>query len=115
MKDEDFAGRTKQFVLRIIRLYRELSKSVEAQVIGKQILRSGTSIGANYREARRAHSKPDFLNKISICIKEADESLYWIELLVESGIVKNESLEALRDENDQIIAILVSMSKKSKQ
>ena len=114
MKDEDFVGRTKQFALRIIRLYQELSKSVEAQVIGKQILRSGTSIGANYREARRAYSKPDFLNKISICIKEADETLYWLELLTESGIVKEESLESLKDENDQIIAILISMSKKNK-
>ena len=87
-KDEEFAQRTKLFALRIIRLYRALPKTTEAQIIGKQVIRSGTSVGANYREARRAHSKADFLNKLSICIKEADEILYWLELLQESEILK---------------------------
>lgn len=76
--------RTKQFALAIIRLYSHLPKSGEAQVLGKQVLRSGTSVGAHYREAQRAKSNPDFISKVQGALQELDETLYWLELLEES-------------------------------
>jgi hypothetical protein len=75
--------RTKEFALRIIRLYCSLPKSTQAPVLGKQVLRSGTSLGANYREAKRSRSKVEFIAKIGDCLKELDETAYWLELLVE--------------------------------
>ena len=99
MKDEtvkDLRVRTKEFALRIIRLYTTLPKTTEAQVMGKQVLRSGTSVGAYYREASRAKSDADFVNKIEGALQELDETAYWLELLVESGIVKAEKLESLK-------------------
>ncbi len=85
---QDLSKRTTEFALRIIRLYSALPKTTEAQVIGKQVLRSGTSVGAHYREARRAKSNADFINKIEGALQELDETSYWLELLVESDIVK---------------------------
>ena len=85
--ETDLAPRTKTFARRVIRLYSALSKQdVVAQVLGKQLLRSGTSVGANYREARRGRSKAEFTAKIGDCLKEADETLYWLELLAEEKI-----------------------------
>ena len=83
MNAEDLAIRTKKFAVRIVRLSAALPRSREADVLGRQILRSGTSIGANYREARRARSRADFLSKIGVCNQEADETFYWLELLGE--------------------------------
>jgi len=79
--------RTKAFALRVIRLYAALPKTTEAQVIGKQVLRSGTSVGAHYREAQRAKSDADFISKIEGGLQEAEETAYWLELLGESGIL----------------------------
>ena len=120
MKDEvpkmpgDLRERTKAFALRIIRMFSSLPKSTEAQVLGKQVLRSGTSVGANYREAQRARSKPEFISKIGDCLKELDETAYWLELLTDSGIISTAKLASLIDECNQLLAIFTTISKKSK-
>jgi four helix bundle protein len=113
-KANNLPERTKAFALRVIRMYSALPKSTEAQVLGKQVLRSGTSVGANYREANRARSKAEFIAKIGDCLKELDETAYWIELLGESGIVSDSKLTPLRDECDQLLAIFTTISKKTK-
>jgi TIGR02436 family protein len=104
-------GLTKQFALGIIRLYSRLPKSGEAQVLGKQVLRSGTSVGAHYREAQRAKSNPDFINKIQGTLQELDETIYWLELLDESGICQDEQATTLRHEADELMAILTTIVK----
>jgi len=106
--------RTKKFAIRIVRLYVALPKSVEAQVMGRQLLRSGTSAGAHYREARRAKSDADLVNKIEGGLQELDETAYWLELLEETNIVPADRLKPLRDEADELIAIFVSIVKKVK-
>ena len=106
--------RTKEFALRIVRMYGGLPRSTEAQVLGKQVLRSGTAVGANYREANRARSNPEFIAKIGDCLKELDETAYWLELLVDSSIVPAAKLAALRDECDQLLAIFTTIAKKAK-
>lgn len=118
MKDElpqDMGERTTEFALRIVRMFTALPKTDEARTLGKQVLRSGTSIGANYREARRARSTAEFISKIGDCLKEADETDYWLELLVRGGIVPDSKLTALRDETNQLIAILTTISKNAKR
>jgi four helix bundle protein len=121
MKDErdaelpfDLRERTKAFALRIIRMFVASPKTEEARVIGRQVLRSGTSVGANYREAHRSRSKAEFVAKIGDCLKELDETAYWLELLTESGIVAAPKLSPLQDECHQLLAILTTMAKKSK-
>ena len=117
MKDEkenDLVQRTTEFALRVVRMFVDLPKTEEARILGKQVLRSGTSVGANYREAQRARSKAEFIAKIGDCLKELDESTYWLELLVRSEIVPETKLAALRDENNQLLAIFTTISRKSK-
>src|SRR5882757_11227019 len=106
MKDEgsDLRERTKAFALRVIKMFVALAKSDEARVLGRQVLRSGTSVGANYREAWRSRSKAEFIAKIGDCLKELDETAYWLELLVDAGIVSTAKLFPLRDECDQLLA-----------
>lgn len=111
MKEFDLKSRTKAFALRIIKLYTSLPKSGEAQVIGKQVLRSGTSIGAQYREACRSRSNSEFISKMQSSLQELDETAYWLELLVDGGIVKAEKLAELRRETDELIAIFVTSVK----
>lgn len=111
---QDLKLRTKAFALRIIKMFGALPKKMEAQVLGKQLLRSGTSVGANYREAHRARSKAEFVSKIGDSLKELDESAYWLELLAESGLVPAHRLAGLQDECDQLIAIFTTISKKTK-
>ncbi len=113
-EEKDLKVRTKSFALRIIRLYGSLPETTEAQVIGKQVLRSGTSVGAQYREAQRAKSDADFINKIEGALQELDETAYWLELLCESGILAQERLTALRAEADELIAITVVKNVKRK-
>ena len=113
-RQQDLSIRTKAFALRIIRLYSSLPKTTIAQVIGKQVLRSGTSVGAHYREARRAKSDADFVNKIEGGWQELDETAYWLELLGESGVVKPILLKPLLDETEELTAIFVTMAKKVK-
>jgi four helix bundle protein len=107
-RQEELRNRTKQFALRIIRLFRHLPRSTEAQVLGKQLLRSGTSVGANYRAAGRSRSKAEFVSKIGIVVEEADETVFWLECLVESGIVKEELLEDLLAEANELVAIFAA-------
>ena len=91
-----------------------LPKTEEARVLGKQVLRSGTSVGANYREAQRGRSTAEFIAKIGDCLKELDESAYWLELLVRTEIVNASKLASLRDETNQLLAIFTTISKKAK-
>lgn len=115
MKDEgDLVSRTKIFALRVVKMFSALPKTAEARVLGNQVLRSGTSVGANYREAQRARSKAEFISKIGDCLKELDESAYWLELLADSGIVSQTKLAPLRDECNQLLAIFTTISKKAK-
>lgn len=111
----DLRERTKAFALRIIRLYGRLPRETVAQVIGKQILRSGTSVGANFREAYRARSKAEYIAKLGICLQELEESIYWLELLEEAGIFNKSKLVELHDEANQLIAILITIVKKTKE
>jgi four helix bundle protein len=94
----DLKPRTKQFALRIVRMYGALPKRSAASVLGRQALRSGTSVGANYPEANRARSRAEFIAKMGDCLKELEESEYWLELLVESGIVRPSRMDGLLDE-----------------
>ena len=110
----DLRERTKRFALRIIRMFVKLPKTTEAQVLGKQVLRSGTSIGANYREAYRARSKPEFISKCGDCLKEIEETAYWLELLVDARVVSPPKLASLRQEIDELTAIFVTILKRSK-
>ena len=107
--------RTKQFVLRVIKLYQSLPKTPEAQIIGKQLLRAATSIGANYRAACRARSNAEFHSKISIVIEEADETMFWLELLWEANIVKQELLQNLYNENEELLKIMAVSRKNSEK
>jgi four helix bundle protein len=111
---QDLKVRTKQFALRIIRLYTSLPKTTEAQVMGKQVLRSGTSVGAQYREAQRAKSDADFINKVEGSLQELDETSYWLELLRDSGIASAEKLNPLLKETDELTAIFVTIVVKVK-
>ncbi len=111
MNEFDLKVRTKVFALRIIKLFNSLPKSSDAQVIGKQVLRSGTSIGAQYREACRSRSTSEFISKMMSSLQELDETAYWLELLVEGGFVKAERLAELQDETEQLTAIFVSSIK----
>ena len=95
-------------------MFSALPKTTEGQVLGKQLLRSGTSIGANYREAFRARSKAEFIAKCGDSLREIEESAYWLELLVESGVVSAEKLAPLRQECDELIAIFVTILKRAK-
>ena len=113
-KPQDLRIRTKDFALRIIRLYVSLPKTTEAQVLGKQILRSGISVGARYREGQRAKSDADFISKMEGGLQELDETTYWLELLSESNIVPAERLSSLQKEADELIAIFVSIVTKVK-
>src|SRR2546425_1015039 len=115
MKPQDLKIRTKAYALRIIRMYSALPKSDAVdQVLGKQVLRSGTSVGANYREASRGRSKAEFISKIGDCLKEIEESEYWIELIIESGCVAPAKVADLLDETRQLIAIFTTIDKRSK-
>ncbi len=113
-KARDLKERTKQFALQIIHLTGRLHKTIEAQVIGKQIVRSGTSVGAQYREAQRAKSDADFISKIEGALQELDETTYWLEFLDGAAILPSGELKALCDEANQLTAIFVSIVKKVK-
>lgn len=111
---KNLTSRTKEFALRVIRLYAALPKSTEAQVLGKQLLRSGTSVGAHYREATRARSNAEFISKLEGGMQELEESSYWLELLVEAGMISAEKLNPLMAEANELMAILVTCAKNAK-
>src|SRR5579872_3172082 len=102
---EALKNRTKQFALRIIRVIRSLGPTSEARVIGHQLLRSGTSVAANYRAVCRARSRPEFLSKLVIVIEEADETAFWLEFLVDAGLISELKLKDLTSEANQLVAI----------
>jgi four helix bundle protein len=108
MNAGEFKKRTRAFALRVVRLAEALPRTRTADVIGKQLLRCGTSVGANYRAACRAKSQADFIAKMGIVEEEADETIYWMELLVESGSIEQERVASLLDEANQIVALVVS-------
>jgi len=112
---QDLRKRTKEFALRVIKLYAALPKTTEAQVLGKQVLRSGTSVGAHYREGCRAKSDADFISKIEGGLQELDETLYWLELLTEANIIPMNRLESLQQETNELIAMFVTMARGVKQ
>jgi four helix bundle protein len=114
-EEKDLLPRTKMFARRVIRLYCALPKNdTLAQVLGKQVLRSGTSVGANYREANRARSKAEFISKMGDCLKEADESLYWLELMIEESVVPRRRLQPLADEANELVAIFITILKRAR-
>ena len=140
-EEKDLRQRTKEFALQIIRVFSELTKTTEAQVLGKQVLRSGTSVGANYREAYRARSRAEFIAKCGDSLREleewsvpggrdiegqiragsgradrrtANQTTYWLELLVDGKIVPADKLSIVRQECDELIAIFVTILKSSK-
>ena len=111
----DLPDRTKRFALRVIRTFSAIPKTTPAQVLAKQLLRSGTSVGGNYREAYRGRSKAEFIAKCGDSLRELEETAYWLELLVEGKIVPAETLAAIRQECDELIAIFVTILKRSKE
>lgn len=115
MSGIDLRQRTKAFALRAIKLANSLPIGRLGDVLGRQLLKSGTSIGANWREACRASSKRHFVTTTEICLREADETLYWLELMCESNVVKPSRLDAMRDECNQLVAIFATTVKRAKQ
>ena len=111
----DLQERTKRFALSVIRTFSIIPKTTEAQVLGKQLLRSGTSVGANYREAYRGRSKAEFIAKCGDSLRELEETAYWLELLVEGKIVSLEIVARIQRECDELIAIFVTILKRSKE
>lgn len=110
-KHHELRVRTKAFALRVIKMSQALPRTREANVIGSQILRSGTSLAANYRAAGRSRSKAEFIAKIGVVIEEADETVFWLELLADSGIVVPAKLEHIQDEANQLLAIFAASRK----
>jgi len=114
MADNAILLKSKAFALRIIRLYQYLSEEKREFILSKQLLRSGTSIGANTREAMRGQSKPDFYSKLNIALKEADESMYWLELVYESGYIDTKQFDSIYADCKELVALLVSITKTQK-
>lgn len=110
----DLRDRTKDFALRIVRMFTELPESDEARILGEQALRSGTVVGAHYREAHRHRAKPEFPARINDCLRELEETAYWLELLIDGRIVPASKLSSLQDETHQLIAILTTIAKNLK-
>jgi len=115
MKHDNLKDRTKKFALLVILMVEGLPKSRTSEVIGKQLLRSGTSVGANYRAACRARSPADFVAKMGIVEEETDESIYWMELLVEAKLIAEDRLQALIGEAKELLAIVVASIRTAKR
>jgi four helix bundle protein len=113
--EKDLEDRTKQFALAVIKFVSSLPRTRTADVLARQLLRSATSIGANYREANRGVSRADFVNKIGTVQKEASETQYWLELLIESAIGKNDTASDLHKESSELLAIFTSIGKRLKE
>ena len=111
MNKHDLLMRTKSYAIRVIKVVQAMPRNEVGDILGRQLLRAGTSVGANYRAACRAKSTADFVNKLKIVEEECDETLYWMELLVESGALSLRRLELLMDEGGQLLAIFVSALK----
>ncbi len=105
---EQMKDRAKKFAIRIVRLFRKIPKTDEARIVGKQVLRAGTSVAANYRAVCRARSKAEFIAKMGTVVEEADETVFWLELLVETGIVSRGRMESLLAEANELLAIFAA-------
>jgi four helix bundle protein len=114
MNQEQMRNRTKEFAKQIIILCRKLPENREGRLIGDQIFRSGTSVGSNYRAVCRARSKADFIAKIGLVLEETDETLYWLELIDETKIMKNGALKEIKKEANELVAIFVSTVNKAR-
>ena len=115
MDPVELKARTRQFALRIIHLVESMPRGRTTDVLGRQLLRSATSVGANYRAACRARSRADFISKITVAEEEADESLYWLELISESNIIRADRLAGLIKEADELTAILTAAGKTARR
>lgn len=115
MTSEEFKIRTQDFALRVIRMVASLPKSTASEIIGRQLLRSATSVGANYRAACRARSKQEFRAKLGIVEEEADECLYWFDLLVNGKFIRAELMRDLREEANSILAMVVASLRTAKR
>jgi len=111
---EEMKKRTKDFAKRVINLCRQLPETREGHLIGNQLFRSGTSVGANYRAACRGRSKAEFIAKLGIVLEEADESIYWLEILSETQIIKTNLLEPVMEEANALVGIFVASLKTAK-
>ena len=111
---EQFKNRTKLFAIRIVRLYRALPSTGEARVIGNQLLRSGTSVAANYRAVCRARSHAEFISKIGVVVEEADETVFWLEMLSDTDIVPEAKLSDLLREANELLAVFASSQRTAK-
>ena len=116
MRDlEGLQVRTKRFALRILKLFRSLPKTEEARILGRQLLRSGTSIGANYRAACRARSRAEFTAKLGIVLEEADETVFWLELMRDAAIFPQQKLNDLVKEANELVSIFVTCVRTAKE
>lgn len=111
MDADEFKNRTRTFAIRVIRLEEALPKNQTAKVIGNQLLRCGTSVGANYRASCRAKSPADFIAKMAIVEEECDESIYWMELIAEAGLMNEKRLTDLKNEANEILSMVVASIK----
>jgi four helix bundle protein len=112
---EDLKRRTRQYALSVVRFFASLPRTPEAQVLGRQLLRSGTSVGANFRESLRARSRAEHATKLNLGLMELEESLYWLELLEGAGIKNGQPLDHLKKETGELCAIFVSLFKRAKK
>lgn len=112
---EQLRARTKQFAIRIVTPFKRLPRTDEARIIGKQVLQAGTSVAANYRAVNRARSRAEFISKIGVVVEEADETVFWLELLVEAGIIDKTLLQNLLAEANELLAIFAASQLTAKQ
>ena len=115
MKDTDLKARTKAFALRIIKLFVSLPKTTEAQILGRQILKSGRSVGAQYREACRSRSNAEFISKMESALQELDETDYWLDLVEAADLCRSPDLKPLRIETQELIAIFIAIINNAKR
>jgi four helix bundle protein len=114
VRSEQLKDRTKQFAIGIVRLFRSLPKADEARVIGRQLLRSGTSVAANYRAVCRARSKAEFAAKMGVVVEEADETVFWLEMLVDTDTMSNNEIDGLLTEGNELLAIFAASQRTAK-
>ncbi|MGH9369327.1 MAG: four helix bundle protein [Thermoanaerobaculia bacterium] len=112
---EELKRRSKRFALDVIRIFRSLPRTEEGRVLGRQLLRSGTAVGANYRAACRARSHAEFVAKIGTVVEEIDEAVYWIELLSEAGVVPKENMSACLQEANELLAIFAASQRTARK
>ncbi len=115
MDEKELKDRTKQFALRVIRSVQSLPNTIEAQTIGRQLLKAGTSVGANYRAACRGRSRAEFAAKLGIVEEESDESAFWLEIIIAAGLLKKHLVQPLLNEADELVAIMVASRKSTKK